>query len=624
MMKKLIAILAVVFITTSAFSQAPQFMSYQAVIRNSSNALIANTAVGMQISILQGSSSGTAVYVERQTPTTNVNGLATISIGSGSILTGSFASINWATGPYFIKTETDPAGGSAYGITGTSQLQSVPYALFAASTGASSSSISGTINRVIKFTGTNTGGDSRLFDDGTNVGIGTITPTFPLDVTGNTGTVGNFTNTIQNADYFGVNGTCNNTPYYGIGVTGIGGFKGVVGSATLAGIGSRIAVQGLAQNGASSNYGIYGNATGGATSYGVYGNATGATTNWAGFFEGGNVYVQNNMGIGTQVPEQNLSVNGGMNVDLASTNNGSLNPGNGLSFGSASGEGIASKRTSGGNQNGLDFYTGYNNRMCVTSNGYVGIGTTLPVNIIDAAGNTATVGNFINTNASVSSDYIGVIGKCNNSPFFGYGTQGFGGFVGAYGEASLSGTGSRYGLYGMGENGTSNNYGVYGSAYGGVNAYGIYSTATSGTTNYAGYFAGNVYTTGTYQSSDRKLKNDIKPLNDALSIINQLKPSVYTFKINEYKQMNLPEGLQYGLIADEVQQVLPGAVKKAVQPAEYKNHDEKKGAKISDEVEFNAVNYTEIIPILIGAVKEQQRIIEGMKKEIELLKQNRK
>ncbi len=94
MMKKLIAILAVVFITTSAFSQAPQFMSYQAVIRNSSNTLIANTAVGMQISILQGSSSGTAVYVERQTPTTNVNGLATISIGSGSILTGSFASIN--------------------------------------------------------------------------------------------------------------------------------------------------------------------------------------------------------------------------------------------------------------------------------------------------------------------------------------------------------------------------------------------------------------------------------------------------------------------------------------------------------------------------------------------------
>ncbi len=452
------------------------------------------------------------------------------------------------------------------------------------------------------------------------MGIGTITPVYPLDVIGNTGTVGNFTNTVQNVDYFGVNGSCNNSPYYGIGVTGSGGFKGVVGSATLAGVGTRIGVQGSAQNGASSNYGIYGNATGGTTAYGVYGNATTATTNWAGYFANGNVYVQNNMGIGTLVPEQNLSVNAGMNVDLASTNNGTLNPGNGLSFGSVSGEGIASKRTSGGNQNGLDFYTGYNNRMCITSTGYMGIGTTAPVNLLDATGTTAAIGNFINTNASVSTDNMGVIGKCNNSPYFGYGTQGFGGFVGAYGEASLSGIGSRYGLYGIGGNGTSGNCGVYGNAYGGTIAYGVYGTASSSTNIWAGYFSGNVYTTGTYQSSDRKLKNDIQPLNDALSIINQLKPSVYTFKINEYKQMNLPEGLQYGLIADEVQQVLPGAVKKAIQPAEYVNHDEKKGAKISNEVEFNSVNYTEMIPILIGAVKEQQQIIEGMKKEIEELK----
>jgi hypothetical protein len=102
-----------------------------------------------------------------------------------------------------------------------------------------------------------------------------------------------------------------------------------------------------------------------------------------------------------------------------------------------------------------------------------------------------------------------------------------------------------------------------------------------------------------------------------LSIISQLKPSVYTCKTNEYKQMHLPEGLQYGLIADEVQQVLPGAVKKAIQPAEYENHDEKKGKKLSDEVEFNAVNYTEMIPILIGGIKEQQVIIDNQNKKID-------
>ena len=111
-------------------------MSYQAVIRNASNALVTSHAVGMQISILQGSSTGTPVYVETQTPATNANGLVTIEIGSGTPVTGTFASINWSNGPYFIKTETDPAGGTTYSITGTSQLLSVPYALFAKTAGS--------------------------------------------------------------------------------------------------------------------------------------------------------------------------------------------------------------------------------------------------------------------------------------------------------------------------------------------------------------------------------------------------------------------------------------------------------------------------------------------------------
>jgi hypothetical protein len=85
----------------------------------------------MQISILQGSAGGTAVYVERQIPQTNSNGLVTIEIGNGTVISGTFSSINWANGPYFIKTETDLTGGSNYTITGTSQLLSVPYALYA-------------------------------------------------------------------------------------------------------------------------------------------------------------------------------------------------------------------------------------------------------------------------------------------------------------------------------------------------------------------------------------------------------------------------------------------------------------------------------------------------------------
>ena len=135
MKTKIYSIVVGLLLTASVFAQAPQKMSYQAVIRNSSSVLITSTPVGMKISVLQGSSTGTPVYVETQTPSTNANGLVSLEIGTGTVITGTFATINWATGPYFIKTETDPTGGTAYTIAGTNELMSVPYALYAANGG---------------------------------------------------------------------------------------------------------------------------------------------------------------------------------------------------------------------------------------------------------------------------------------------------------------------------------------------------------------------------------------------------------------------------------------------------------------------------------------------------------
>ena len=134
-MPRIFTTLAFVCLTAAVFAQAPQKMSYQAVIRNASNALVANQPVGMRISILQGSASGTPVYVETQNPTTNSNGLSSLEIGSGTVVSGSFSAIDWANGPYFIKSETDPSGGSNYAITTTSQLLSVPYAMYARTAG---------------------------------------------------------------------------------------------------------------------------------------------------------------------------------------------------------------------------------------------------------------------------------------------------------------------------------------------------------------------------------------------------------------------------------------------------------------------------------------------------------
>lgn len=120
------------FVTVSA--QAPQKLSYQSVVRNAAGKLIQNTGVGIRISILQGSASGSAVYTETHSAVTNVNGLVSLEIGAGATM-GNFASINWALGPYSLKSETDPSGGSNYSITGVSELLSVPYSLNALSVG---------------------------------------------------------------------------------------------------------------------------------------------------------------------------------------------------------------------------------------------------------------------------------------------------------------------------------------------------------------------------------------------------------------------------------------------------------------------------------------------------------
>ena len=117
-------------IVSSVFSQAPQKMSYQAVLRNSNDSLLISTPVGMRISLVQSSPSGTVVFSETQTVTTNANGLVSLQIGMGTAVSGTFTGIDWAAGPYYVKTETDLSGGTNYTIISSNELMSVPYALF--------------------------------------------------------------------------------------------------------------------------------------------------------------------------------------------------------------------------------------------------------------------------------------------------------------------------------------------------------------------------------------------------------------------------------------------------------------------------------------------------------------
>jgi hypothetical protein len=128
---KQITNILLLFCSTFAIAQAPQLMSYQAVVRNESGVLVANANVSLRISILQNTAEGTVVYCETHTTSTNENGLVTLKIGGGNVESGNFSTVNWGSGTYFIKTETDPEGGSNYSISGTNQLLSVPYALYA-------------------------------------------------------------------------------------------------------------------------------------------------------------------------------------------------------------------------------------------------------------------------------------------------------------------------------------------------------------------------------------------------------------------------------------------------------------------------------------------------------------
>tara|TARA_Y100001954_G_scaffold133526_1_gene142649 strand:+ start:9823 stop:10464 length:642 start_codon:yes stop_codon:yes gene_type:complete len=117
------------------YSQAPESFSYQTVIRNSSWNVLANQNVGIEISILEDFANGTAVYKETHNTTTNNIGLVNLAVGEGSVVSGDFSLIDWGNHSFFIEVAVDISGGTNYQVMGTTQLRSVPYALYAKNSG---------------------------------------------------------------------------------------------------------------------------------------------------------------------------------------------------------------------------------------------------------------------------------------------------------------------------------------------------------------------------------------------------------------------------------------------------------------------------------------------------------
>jgi hypothetical protein len=211
------------------------------------------------------------------------------------------------------------------------------------------------------------------------------------------------------------------------------------------------------------------------------------------------------------------------------------------------------------------------------------------------------------------------------------------GFIGVHGNGMIGVDGSGYvglwgtGIYGVQGRSSEGGTGVYGQTSGaggyGVRGYssddiGVYGQ-TDNAGSYAGYFEGNVYSTGSYVGSDRTLKQDIEAMSSALSLISKLRPKSYTFRQDgEYKMMNLPTGIHYGLIAQDVEEILPNMVKATTFKANKAlpgkpNQDTKPIAEPPlKTIAFKAVNYTELIPIIIKGMQELEAENKRLKEEI--------
>ena len=379
-MKKICTFLltvSIVLLACQSYAQVPQKINYQAVARNSSGALLASTNIAVRISIHDGSATGTTVYQERHTATTNTLGLFSFGIGTGSVITGTFAGIDWSTGNKFLQIELDPAGATSYIDMGTQELLSVPFALYAANGG-----ITGPAGPA--------GATGPAGPAGATGPAGPAGADGPMGPTGPAGPSGGPAGPAGPEGPAGPAGATGATGATGpagpAGATGAAGAAGAAGPAGATGATGAAGAAGPA--GATGSTGAAG-PTGPAGSANISGTAnylvkfTAATT-------GANSRVYDdgtNIGIGTTAPSDFLHLN---NTAAALTGINMTNS----TTGSTSSDGFyVGMNTVGGevlitvaeNQN-LIIGTNNTERMRITNGGNVGIGTASPTTNLHLSG----------------------------------------------------------------------------------------------------------------------------------------------------------------------------------------------------------------------------------------------
>lgn len=264
-------------------------------------------------------------------------------------------------------------------------------------------------------------------------------------------------------------------------------------------------------------------------------------------------------------------------------------------------------------------YGNFQNKT-ININGKMSIGSTPFSNTkLSVLGTTEKSGFFINTkqdtdvkvlyaeySGTSSYDAKAISGESMPNPNgnYGYGGQFIGNYMGvkAICDPGTS-PGNAYAAYAKCYGSTGTRYGVYAESLGGLYRYGIYAIANSIPNSYALYCDGNGVYTGTWLStSDKKLKRNINPIHNTLEKLTKLTPSSYEFRTSEFPYMNLANGNQFGLIAQELETVYPELVSTVSHP--------KSQSKDSDFETFKAINYIGLIPILSQAIIDQQKLID--------------
>jgi hypothetical protein len=186
-MRKSLFLILISICSLLAYAQAPHGINYQAVARGITGQVMSNSNITAQITILSGSTSGTVKYSETHFVTTNTFGLFTLTIGDGTPVTGTFSNISWGTTDHFLRVEIDPAGGSDYITVSETQMMSVPYALYAESSGGSVTEIDADTTNELQ-TLTKTGTSLSLSKGGGTVFLGDEDPVNELQTITKAGT----------------------------------------------------------------------------------------------------------------------------------------------------------------------------------------------------------------------------------------------------------------------------------------------------------------------------------------------------------------------------------------------------------------------------------------------------